>query len=649
MAERRRIDAARRERPIKRRRPGTDPIRVSPNRGGGRRREWPALGAALAVAALAHAGALGAALVWDDHHLLGPDGAVARAASPADLFAAGFWDGTSVSVGAEYYRPLTLTTFWLERALGGGARLHHATNVVLHLLVCGLVFACARRLGARPAAAALGAALFGTVTRLTEAVTFVSGRTDLLAAVGAVGALALWSGREPLAGRRWAAAALLVSALLAKEIALAGAIAIAALEWARFRREDGSAERLARSLLPVAAAVGLALSLRLAAQVPASASLAAPLDERLGFALQALGTYAAMLATPWDAQLVIGSVGWSGLLHTALGALAAVALTAGVVQLLRGALHPRHAGWLALALAALLPVLHLIPISLRSVAADRYLYVPLAAAAIGLAQVLPPLETARGRRIAFALASLVAVLAGSTFLRTREWRDERRLWALEAARAHPANGQAHFELATRVAWRGDPARALALYDEALRRENRLRTRWPRWRPPHDLLANRALVLTEVGRFEEAIGVLGALASARPDDAEIHLYLGTALSRAFRFAEADAVLTRTLELRPGHAPAAGARQRNARAAALLTELPPEQPGEAAELRMRRAQAHQLVGRLDEAAAHWTEVARAPDADAETLDAAARALERHRQVFGETPATRALARALAARRG
>lgn len=151
------------------------------------------------------------------------------------------------------------------------------------------------------------------------------------------------------------------------------------------------------------------------------------------------------------------------------------------------------------------------------------------------------------------------------------------------------------------------------------------------------------------RADEAVPLLRALVAARPDEPVHHLYLGTALSRGLRFAEADAALARALALYPGYALAAQARAQNARAAALWRALPPEAPDEPAALRARRAQVYQWVGRLERAAALWTEVARAPDADAASLDAASRALAQQRQAVGDTPATRALARALQDRRG
>jgi len=94
---------------------------------GERRARAAALGAALLVVAIAHAGALGAALVWDDHHLLGPQGSVTRAEHWTQLFSMRFWEmGSDAAPAEEYYRPLTLTSLRMQLAMGAGSAWLHA-------------------------------------------------------------------------------------------------------------------------------------------------------------------------------------------------------------------------------------------------------------------------------------------------------------------------------------------------------------------------------------------------------------------------------------------------------------------------------------------------------------------------------------------
>ncbi len=604
-----------------------------------------ALAVALALVGAAHAVSLRVGLVWDDHHLLGTHGVAQRAESWTDLFTSRFFEVEGQEArGASYYRPLTLLTLRASHSLP----LQHAANLLVHLGVCALVFAGARRAGARPAAAALAAALFGTVPRLTESVAILSSRTDLLASLGVLGMLVVHSSEPAAHGRRWAAAALLFAALLCKEVALAGFVALAALEWARGpRRFDLESGTPFGNLVPAATVLAAVLALRTAAQVPTSAEPLAALPQRALFGLHTLGTYIGMLLTPWDPQLVIGTIGWVDPVQVALGGLAALALLAAIAALVAGRVPARHAGWLGLALAALLPVLHIVPLPMRTMAADRFLYLPLAAGAIGLALLLPRADAPRARPLYAALVAGAVLFAALSSVRTDAFRDELSLWEHEAARAHPGNGQPHFELATRVAWRGDDVRAVALYAESLRRERALSERFGAWRAPDPLLANYGLVLSSVGRSDQAVHILDTLVAARPEVAVYRLYLGSALSRALRFAEADTALAGALSLYPDYTLAQQARAQNARAAAWWEALPEERADEPTALRARRAQVYQWVGRLDRAATLWADVARAPDAGEPELDAARRALDQQRRALGETATTRALAAALAER--
>jgi tetratricopeptide (TPR) repeat protein len=612
---------------------------------GSARRGAVALALALAVVAAAHAGSLGIGLIGDDHSLLGPHGMVQRAEHWRDFFTSRFFElRGQEALARSYYRPLTL----LSLRANDHPAVQHAINLLAHLGVCALVFAGARRVGARPEAAALTTAAFGTIPRLTESVAILSGRTDLLASLGVLGMLVVHSSAPSAHARRWTAAALFFAALLCKEVAVAGFVALAALEWARGpRRLELTAGTPLANLLPTATSLAAVIALRWAVQIPASGEPLAALPQRTLFALHALGTYAGMLLSPWDPQLVIGTIGWVEPGRIAVGALAGLGLLAAIAALLTGRVPVRHAGWLALAVASLLPVLHLVPLPMRTMAADRFLYLPLAAAAIGLALILPGADAPRARPLYAALLAGVLLLAGVTAARTDAFGNELGIWEREVARAHPGNGLAHSELATRLAWRGEGTRALVLYAESLRREQALARRFPAWRPPASLLANYGLVLSGAGRSEDAVPILKALVAERPGIAVYQLYLGSALSRALHFAEAEAALGRALALYPDDTLAQQARAQNARAAAWWEALPEERVDEPTIVRARRAQVYQWVGRLDRAAVLWADVARSPDAGEPELDAARRALDQQRQALGETETIRALATALAER--
>lgn len=92
----------------------------------------------------------------------------------------------------EHYWPVLYSTFWLERRLWGGffGPGFHATNVVLHLVNAGLLWAVLTRLRV-PCAFAV-AVVFAVHPSQMEAPSFVIGRKDLLSTFFLLLALLLW-------------------------------------------------------------------------------------------------------------------------------------------------------------------------------------------------------------------------------------------------------------------------------------------------------------------------------------------------------------------------------------------------------------------------------------------------------------------------
>jgi tetratricopeptide (TPR) repeat protein len=588
-----------------------------------------ALCAALALVALAHAGALRVGFVRDDHLLVEENPAVREPAPLGQYLSRAFWSAPGGPVVGAYYRPLVVLSFVADWRLGQGApRAFHATNLALHLGVCALVFALARRFGAGALAAALACALFGSFPRTGEAVVWISGRTDVLAALGALAALLLHS-TAPAAPtarvRRVSAALALFAGLLAKEVAFAGALALVALEW-RSRPPAEAPRACAVRLLPAALACAGYAALRASASLPAADfDPFSPLERPL-FALEALGSYVAMLADPLRPSLVIGKLGAIDWSRVALGAVAGLAGFALALRAWRRPPAPARAATLTLGLAALAPVLHLIPLPLSVVAADRFLYLPAAALAIGFAESARSLAS-RERRAALVLCAVALVaFAVATHLRTRDWQDELRLWQREVDRAPAASADAHAELATVLAWRGRSEEAVRLYEEALRRERAFAAEHPRARAERALRSNYALVLSEVGRYAEAATLLEALVQEQPRQARHHLDLGAVRARALEFDQAERSHDAAAALEPGWPLVAQIRRQVQRARALWLPLPPERPGEARGIRVARARVYTLVGRLRDADRAWLELAGEPGLPAEALRSARRYLAR-----------------------
>jgi 4-amino-4-deoxy-L-arabinose transferase-like glycosyltransferase len=159
-----------------------------------------------------------------------------------------------------YFRPIVSVSFWLDHALWGLRPFgYHLTNLLLHLAATLLAYGVARRLlGVGPAAWG-AAAIFALHPCHTEAIAWVSGRTDLLSSVSYLAAAALCLEARERGGGRWpwiaAALAAFGLALLAKEMAVTLPAVLVLDAWLRPAREP-----LGRRLAPALAALGVVVA-----------------------------------------------------------------------------------------------------------------------------------------------------------------------------------------------------------------------------------------------------------------------------------------------------------------------------------------------------------------------------------------------------
>lgn len=621
--------------------------------------------AVLVAVALVYLGAVAGEFVWDDHVLVEEHPAVTQLQPLPDYFLRMFWSDTEHNDTGAFYRPLTTLSYAVEYALWGpDPRYFHFTNLLLHLAVCALVFELSRRAGAAPGTAAAAAALFGLLPRATESVAWVSGRTDLLAALGALAAWWLHRSEPTRGGRRVAAAAALLVGLLCKEVAAAGAVAIATLEALAWRRGRQSAERALGNLLPLAVALAGYGSLRAAAWSAGGAGLgndlAAPWHLRPLFALQALGSYAGMLLDPLRPQLLIGTRGYLEWPWIVAGAGVALALAFAAPRLWRRAPAASVAGC-AFAGAALLPVLHLVSLPLPVIAADRFLYLPVAGLAVALAaaaRTIPP-RALQPARVMAMLA--IGAFAWATAARALDWSDDPTLFRTAMARSHAANpsaptglGEAHFR-------REQFAEALQAYREAERRHAEAGRRAPwAYGYPETIHTNIGLCLLAEGRTDEATGLLAGATARTPTVPSARFNLAFALAHGLDFDGAERELRTALVLRPDFERARVLLASVERARRDWEALPLPDPDEATDVQAARARVFTRVGHRIAASALWTRVIDAPDATPDQVRGAAvylvmggepadarRALRRLKGIPSQAGEARRLELALAAR--
>ena len=446
--------------------------------------------------------------VWDDYVMVLEDPAVVTLGPLPSYFQSRFWrDQENWNPQAHYYRPLTTLSLALNYAAAGPRPfLFHLFNVSVHLLSVAVLFLLARALALSDNQAGIAAALFALFPRSTESVAWVSGRTDVLAGLFA---LAAWLAVLRLKkGRYVAAGGLLFLGLLCKEVALCGGVAMLAY----------AAKESRGQLRGVASAVGASavayLALRLSTGTVVSETNVS-LWQRLPFSAQALFEYARMLATPWRPNLVIGTLGHLESSKAIAGAIIGVALFAtAVIGFIR--FSPRVLAAWGIAGTGIFAALHVIPLPVNVVAADRYLYLPMAGFAILVAAALPNKKLWLWGAVVLCLS-----FASATLYRTLQWGDELVLWKQTVHQAPAFNHTPQASLGNALLRAGKTKDALGWFQKAQKINQeahrafgaQLDLRMP---------ANIASCYSELGQLNQARPIYENLIAAQPQ-APYHLY------------------------------------------------------------------------------------------------------------------------------
>ena len=417
------------------------------------------------LALAAYSNSFQAGLIYDNTPIILKDSRVhAATARNLGLILTGeYWYPPT---GNGLYRPLATLSYLFNYVLlgnGGHPAGYHAVNYAIHAANATLAFLLGLLLFGESAAAFAMAALWAVHPVLTESVTNVIGRADLLAAFGVLAALLCFARAGRSAGRgRWLAAAAAGSAIavFSKE---SGIVVLAAvvLYDAAFQRELPWRARargyaaVAAPCLAYLAARHFALASSPAMRIPFTDNPVAGagfVDGRLT-ALRVLGRELALLV--WPARLSCDYSYNAIPLSSGIdaGALAALAVLAALAAAALWCFRRRPAIFflLAFGLAALVPTSNLLfPIGVLM--AERFLYLPSLAFAGCVAAVL--LWAAKRARRAPALRyavpavaiAMVGALSARTYARNSDWKDERTLWR-SAEAVVPASYRPHSTLA----------------------------------------------------------------------------------------------------------------------------------------------------------------------------------------------------------
>ncbi len=496
--------------------------------------------------------------MFDDTPLISQDPRIhqATAANLDRILHGEYWYNTG-NLGL--YRPLTTLSYLGNYAiLGDGARPagYHWINLAVHLVNVALAYGLGLAVLEEPLEAFALAAIWGVHPLLTESVTNIVGRADLLAGFGVLAGWLCYVKAAATQGWR-------------RLLWLAGLTAAAAI--GIFSKESAAVLPGIMLLYDLAFPGRATWRKRVAGYVAVAIPFAAfvyfrsALHTRL---LIAVGDNPMAGAGFWTIRLtaikVIGKFLWLFVWPAGLSAdysynavplfdwtaaeiaktLLALAMVAGLIFAAR--VRRSLLFFTLFFFVALAPVSNLIVV-IGSIMAERFMYLP-SIGLVGCAVVVSGWLARRfGRTTVFIAASLACVLlAARTYARNFDWHDELSLWSStvevypEDARAHNNLGYALLQVPGR---RGD---AIAEYEAALR----IRPDYPeaRYNLGNALLASR-------GRLAEAIGEYEAALRARPDYAEARNNLANALlQKPGRLQDAIAQYRAALQIRPDYAEA-----------------------------------------------------------------------------------------------
>ena len=461
--------------------------------------KWGWVCAIAGAAFFIFAGTFSNPFLHDDVAIIGENPLVRESSRILEAFQHDYWAVLETNERRDrLYRPLAITSFALNHALGGLNPLgYRIVNALFHALASLALFWLCIRFGLSRGAAGAVSLLFALHPVHTEAVNAVVARADLMAAAGVFGGLGLLMGvalpvakpgdaqgeqkNENDGGAPYRGVftpvsltcALCLFALLSKEVGVA-LLFSALLWWLWGRYVSGETDRppLKHTLIAVCALV-LVLIVYVWMRYAALGMLARPyppskLDNVLALmpaggrilgAIGVLGRYFKLLVWPWPLSMdysfaQIPVEGAEAAFWTAAGALVFLAWLYAAWRTRKT--MPWVAFGLVVFIGAYLPVSNLL-IPMGTIMAERVLYIPSAGFLIALAPTAGVLLTKRDWRIAAALLVVACVLFGAlTLKRNQDWGDALRFWR-RTAEVSP-----------------NSARALRVYGQALIDRNRFR-------------------------------------------------------------------------------------------------------------------------------------------------------------------------------
>ena len=530
-------------------------------------------GILMAVSFVAYANTLPNELIFDDKPVILHNPLIHDLSSLSTAFVRPYWTHGESHI----YRPFTLASFALSRAIGGYEPSgYHALNIFLHGLVAICLYVLGTRLGLSQTGNFLSAAIFAVHPLHSEAVGPIVGRAELLMSLGTLLSLILYidswreSARKPI--YVLGSLGFFVLALLSKEQAMILPFLLILYDLSRPRIPGTSRRRQWQQCVLRYSGyfliLGLLLTVRQAVlgtalydagnRVSFLDNPLAHLDwiSRLPGAISVAGRYLGLFLWPqhlsadysYNAISVPVSF-WAPaplvmiLVIGAFGYLAARSYLSGERRVFFAI------GFTSLTFAPAANIL--VPIG--TLMGERLFYLPSAGlcllAAIAFDCLVARVHPAQMRNRVFVSIILMVALLCSALVRTvyrnRDWRDSESL-AMSGLATFPTSAKLHTGLAAIHLKRGDFAEALKAYQTAI-------LIYPDYPRRHWKFAkNMGSVLLKLGNSDEAIRYLKRAIQLNPNYVAAHYNLGYAYLSTRAWTQAAAHFSKVLELDPTRA-------------------------------------------------------------------------------------------------
>ncbi len=398
--------------------------------------------------------------VWDDNLLIKDNYFIQNISNITKVFTIDFWEASLKAQKGAFYRPVVTASLMIDHLFYKNNPIgYHLTNIILHILtsimvlhVCLYFFSLT--------SATLAALVFAVHPIHTESVAFISGRTDICAALFLLISLYFFILTVNSVDIRFSffSGLFFLLALLCKEAAVAGAVMILFL-WGYFkmfrtRKYSYYIVDLIRKTLPYVLALIIYIFMRKAVysgpvkyyhEYPAGSALYTFLTmPKIWFCYVMKLFYPVNLSVDYAPEVITKLFSPYFLFPCLFFAvLIGVAIWCYFTE---KRLFTFVILWFVM---TILPASNIIPIGILM--ADRFLYIPSFAFAFLAGYIYDKyyfdLNESAKRIMAYSFFIILALFLVLTVRRNFDWKDNQRLW-LKTAKTTPASFRAHGSMAT---------------------------------------------------------------------------------------------------------------------------------------------------------------------------------------------------------